>query len=204
MSGSGRLAEIGKRIETSGNAAMNFYAGGAGLEALTPQRDSFYNVLPELVGYEDNPVTNFYNTAGRWTQAGMDVGASLGLDLFIDTALGATKFAKDSFAKKFFGRDEFASYQYKPKVQDGAINPEGGTYVMKDTPTFTHEIRTFYHQIANDLSAKPISEVGGAMAADATKTLDGFTKQFTDNLSPIASGIKSDIRENILSLRTRS
>lgn len=211
MDGASKFSRVGKALQQSSNPAMNFYAGGAALEALTPKKDSFYNVVPQMFGYgQDNPVSKFYNTADFWTRKAMDVGGSLMLDLGIDTFIGASKFAKDHVAKQFFDKNEFRSYEYVPEVGTSAKGDAvlSGKYKMKDTPTFQHEIRTFYNEIANGLAEKPIGNVGQSMAKNLSKsenidTLHDAVKRFSDQASPIAGDMRQQVREHIESLQKR-
>lgn len=207
LKGSNKVAAIGKAIEQSTNPAIKFYAGGAALESLSPKKDSFYNIIPQLAGKEDNPVTKFYNTADAWTRTAMDAAGSLALDFGIDTLIGASRFMKDTVANKFFDKNEFKSYQYVPEVTEKEVGDSitkelGGYYKTVDTPVFQHEIRTFYHQIMDDLAEKPIGNVGETFAKNLTadqtpETIHDMAYQFSEKLSPVANNMRKELRSHI-------
>lgn len=208
LAGSSRWAAIGESLMNTSNPIGKIYAGGATMESLTRDQNSFYNVLPELFGYDEkNAVSQYYNKANGWTKTAMDAVGSLAIDFGFDTLIAGSGFLKNKAAQKFFNKKDFQSFEYIPKVitEKNGAKKVIGTYATKDAPAFKHQFRSFLHELTDGLANKPIGNVGESMAkdlvgGDEVKTLHDAVKRWGDNVGGVANSIKKDIKENIRSL----
>lgn len=171
-----------------------WYSGGALVEATQPSQASFYELIPEVLGYEQtNDVRKFYRMADSNTKTAMDIGASLVLDTFADNLVAGAKFLTARGAKSMWGRDKFKSLKYL----------EGeGKYDISNEPQYRSDFREFWHNFTSELDQMPTGNVGSDFSEayftkGGIKTLADFTKSFVDEASDVAGSVKGDVEDHI-------
>lgn len=201
MPGSGRLAGMGLKLQSAvrnkhpwATGVGIFYSGGAYVEATQPPETSFYNLIPEVLGYEPtNDARKLYHMADSKTKWAMDIGASLMFDSVADGILASSKFLTAKTAQKFFGRDKFKSLKY---------NETDKIYEVVDAPQFRSDFREFWTNLTSDLADMPLGNIGSDFAEttlprSGIKTVDGFVKAFVDETGDVATNIRQDISDHV-------
>ena len=167
-----------------------FVPGGAVIEATQPASTSFYNILPEMFGYEPtNDVRRLYNTADRHVQVGMDFLGSVVFDWLANHILATTKYGAAHAGMRWFGKKEFKSINY---------NSAEGHFDIASTPQYRTEFQEFWHNMGSGLDRLPMGAVGESFVPKSgIKTFHGFMKSFTDENSDVLTNVKQDIEDNV-------
>ena len=182
-----------------------WYSGGALVEATQPAQASFYELIPEVLGYEQtNDVRQFYRNANSAGKVAMDIGASLMLDSFADNLVALGKLGTGKAAQKFWGRDKFKSLDYvEPRFDDNGQLVQGtGQYKWGDELQYRADWKDFYNNFTKNLDELPMGNVGSDFSATyfgkaGIQSLDDFTKAFADEASDIATHVRKDIEDHV-------